>query len=1592
MNPFALPVRRPVATSMFFLGIVLLGLIAWRQIPVELIPPIEGNRLTVSFLRPGSEPEIVEREILLPLAARASELPDVEETEGSIRGPGGTFTVRFEADSDIKVRELELRRVASDLARRQPQGTFIDVSNNNLSVASRFVMVISAHGREDLDVLRRLIEDRVEPRLASVGDVSQVVVLGGSPREVTVRIDPDRCAAVGISPDEVMGSLQRVVGRQRYLGGIEDERGRTAVVLDGRMTGVFALGETRVRPGLPVLLRHVAEIDEATARRQTVSRVDGKPSLALIVFQEEGANLVRLGRALHRRVEELNAEFAPYGLGLTVSFDASELVQERLDRLKQLGASGFLIALVVLFLFLRQWRAVAVVGVAVPVSLLAALALLFVVGQSLNLITIFGLAVGIGMLVDNSIVVYEAVQRRLEHGAVADHAAEEGVRRTVRAILAASITTAVVFLPITFLEFEQAEFKSFLEIMVLAVLLPLAGSLVVAVGLVPLLARHLAAPAALARIARIRLRREELGGLHPPDRARELFGGFLIVALRRPAGWLTVVALAVVLTVVIALPWVAFSSLTREAPEANPVQFSVELPSDATLDKAVAILDRLEQQVRRVDGVERVESFLQENNALVNGSLTVYMLPKHERPAGVDAARIRGMVRAAAKEVDGLEVRNPGEAGGEGDSGGGGGGNLASLLGGGQDEVVLSGPDAGLLGRLAGDVQRQLESVPEIETASRSGRAGQEEVWVVPDEASLAAFRLTANQVLPALGVLRREGVEMRVGFTTRDGEEIPLTVRREADTGNIARRLGELRMATPAGILPVRSVAAVRKMPASPTIQHKNGRRELSVFYRYGSQAPQTGPARQALEQQVTQAIQAVHRPTGYTIETPAGDPSRDWFKRILVPVVLLLFAVLAVTFESLTLPLLVLVSLPLTALGATWSLVLTGTPADPMALVGVVALIGLTVNPAILLVDRMQQRVRGGQDLAGAAALAAVRERARPVLMTTATTVAGLWPLAIVTGRENEIWLPFATVVMGGLITSTLLTLLVIPVGFVMLHRLDRLFGRVGPWIMIGWVGATAAVMTPLIAAGLITSMTWKILTTVLVAALLMGVVVLVLRRPDRPEPVAPEDGPPPLDVRYLKKVYGKPGPIAAAWRLPELFAQRVLARGGRPFDPVDARERIAPLGLLALGAGYLTQAVGSSFWQLMFLLATTVFAVAMLNEVRRARGKVDRMGRALPGGVEGVLGGLLPAVAMTYFAMSSWVLPMLAEERPAFRLWFVIAVTVLVLIVQQGRRTAVRISRGDLRVSPEDLRFRRTRGMWRRFSRRVFGLDLPRQEVVALSRIHFRAERGMIGILGPNGAGKTTLLRQLAGILEPSLGRIDVGGVPLGKLRRYLARYVGYLPQDFGLPVNLTAREYLEYYALLYEIKPAERRRERVDRLLTEVGLGERADERIGSYSGGMRQRVAVARTLLRLPPVIIVDEPTVGLDPRERIRFRNLLSRLAEGRVVLFSTHVVEDVAVACPRVIVLSRGRMVFDGPPAELAEQAAGGVWTVTLSAEEETRLPDDASVVDHVPQPDGRARMRVICPHRPHETAQPATPSLEDGYLMLTFTGGSVG
>ena len=277
----------------------------------------------------------------------------------------------------------------------------------------------------------------------------------------------------------------------------------------------------------------------------------------------------------------------------------------------------------------------------------------------------------------------------------------------------------------------------------------------------------------------------------------------------------------------------------------------------------------------------------------------------------------------------------------------------------------------------------------------------------------------------------------------------------------------------------------------------------------------------------------------------------------------------------------------------------------------------------------------------------------------------------------------------------------------------------------------------------------------------------------------------------------------------------------------------------------------------------------------------------------------------------------------------------------------------------------------------------IGVPKPEFRALSGVDLDIGKGMFGLLGPNGAGKTTLMRILCQVLEPTRGSLHVNG----KNRRTLRGMIGYLPQRFGLYEHMTAFDYLEYRALLEGFRDGRLRRDRVAECLTLVNLYGRKDDRIGSFSGGMKQRVGIAQTLLHLPQIIVVDEPTAGLDPLERIRFRNLLARFSQDRVVIFSTHIVEDIAGSCNRLAVLNRGEVIYTGTPEDMRALAQDRVWEAVVDDRGLEHLQKERDVISHVRTPEG-IRLRFLS-EEPAPDALSTAPSLEDAYLFLLRYGG---
>ena len=334
--------------------------------------------------------------------------------------------------------------------------------------------------------------------------------------------------------------------------------------------------------------------------------------------------------------------------------------------------------------------------------------------------------------------------------------------------------------------------------------------------------------------------------------------------------------------------------------------------------------------------------------------------------------------------------------------------------------------------------------------------------------------------------------------------------------------------------------------------------------------------------------------------------------------------------------------------------------------------------------------------------------------------------------------------------------------------------------------------------------------------------------------------------------------------------------------------------------------------------------------------------------------------------------------------------------------ARYLSDRIHKYNINIDMIDGRFRELKKGVYKIATKIPMIGYKKKPFKALNAVSMEIHTGMFGLLGPNGAGKTTLMRIICGIFEQSYGKIFINGIDTQKKREELQGLIGYLPQEFGTYENLTSWEFLEYQALLkgtYEnmtswefldyqailkgIVDGDLRRERLDYVLKAVHMYERKDEKIGSFSGGMKQRIGIAQTLLNLPRILVVDEPTAGLDPRERIRFRNLLVELSRNRIVIFSTHIIEDIASSCNQVGVINKGSLKYHGTPSEMVEIAKDVTWTFEIPAREFVKLPSDLLLVHHIRNGEN-IKVRCLSETQPVPNAVHTSPLLEDSYLWL--------
>ncbi len=1115
---FAFATARPVAVLMITTAAALFGVLAYRQLGLELMPDLAYPTLTIRTTYAGAAPEEIEGEITRLIEARVGTVEALVGMHSSSRAGLSEVVLEFDWDTDM---DRAAQRVRERMARLQLPKEVERPLLLRYDPALVPVMSLGISGESTLTDLRQWALERLTPELSKIEGVAAVRVLGGREREVQVRLHEAAIAARGLSVAQVVQRLRaanvNLAGGTLKEGSVEflvrtlaelrtADEVRRVVVLESE--GAF------------LRLEDVAEVVSTTRERRNLVRVGGREAVRVDIFRQAGANIVEVcdavrdatfgtpaqqrfatalaegkdppkgkqagkGRGGERRqasraarqrrqMTDFIAHRKPKASAIDVLGDQSVFIRAALDEVKGAAFSGGILAIIVLFLFLRSGYSTIVIAVAIPLSVAVTFAPLLLFDVSLNIMSLGGLALGIGMLVDNSVVVLESIFRCREEGDEIKAAAIRGTKEVGGAVVASTLTTVAVFFPIVFVQGVAGQVFGDLA---LAVVFSLLASLGVALFVVPMLASrdfHLhpsvdgprrwsvaftAWPAwrragVLRKVVTLpymllQTLLEALGNLLillTAIIALPLWGLFrglrwLVGKILFPALWLAQTSieglragyrrllagalrapLLVLLLIAGALAWSwqALSELGAELiPEVRQGVLTAELrfPVGTPLADTSARAGAFEAAMARAPLVDRVEAFVGEpeggeDDATERGPHTASVTLRL-KPEGELAARERKAARAirrAAASVPGaeLELTRP---------------SLFSLRP--PIRVVILGHHLGQLQEAASAVRQSLEQVEGLSDLRSSMRRGYPELQIAYDRQKLAALGLRPREVAEGL----RAQIEGEVATELRQ-REARVDVRVRADPERVASRsdLASLVVNPGMGVpLPLEAVAELAPGEGPAEIRRVDGQRAAVISG--GTESFDLGTA----SQRVRDALAPIELPKGFELRQKGQDEemegSLESLKYALLLAIFLVYGVMASQFESLRAPLVIMGSVPLAAVGVVLALQALAIPLSVVVFVGLITLAGIVVNNAIVLVDYAQQLEGRGLSVEEAL-IEAGATRLRPILMTTLTTVLGLLPLAIGAGEGAELRQPMAVTLIAGLICSTLLTLVVIPV----------------------------------------------------------------------------------------------------------------------------------------------------------------------------------------------------------------------------------------------------------------------------------------------------------------------------------------------------------------------------------------------------------------------------------------------------------------------------------------------------------------------------------------------------------------------------------
>ncbi len=993
-------VQRPVTTGMMVVTVIVLGLISTSLIPLDMFPSFERPVLQVTVPYPDASPNEVERRIVRPLEEELGTVRSLDVIRSTSSQNRARVELEFLPGTDMDMAALEVRE-RIELVRGQLPSDVQRIDLRRYSSDEQPVLRAAIGWDGDPAQLSELVERQIEPALLQVPGVAQVDFSGLEAREVTVELDQDRMRSQGITIGMISTALNR--GNEDYSAGeLELDGVRFDIRAEGQLRSVQAI-ENLPLNAAGVRLSDVAEVVYDFPERDFFFRMNGQNARQAEIYKESDANIVEVALAVRAALEEISQRPGLEGVTFRTWQDQSEGIIEVLWLLAVAGAVGGGLAVIVLFAFLRRLTPTFIVAAAIPVSLIFTVAILYILGDSLNIITLSGLMLAVGMLIDNAVVVVENIFRHREMGSDPEKAAVDGASEVGLAILSGTVTTVIVFTPLFFLPETQmgTQFRAF----GLSISSTMLASLGVAFTLIPLLAVRL-----------LRGKMPEVGGMM--RWLNERYRGMLDRILDHR--YIT----AGVAALLFAAGAFVLYELPRELmPEEDNrfIRMSVSTPRGISVQERSQIFAEAEQII--LDRAEELE--ITNVNSFSRGTFSsIFMSLKPFSEGGEKStAQITEEIQDILPVIPGVEWRQRR-----------GFGRMSGV------QVRLVGESTRELARLAEAVELHLEAnVDGINEIDNSLESGNEEVRVRVDRRAAERQGLTSQEVAQAVSGALRGSVATR--FRSGEREVEVLLQLRDEDRVSIGQ-LGNLAVGRADGSsVPLGTVADIQVVGGPTDIQRENRQTAVSV-----SGEVATGYNREDVIAGVQSAMAGFELPPGYSWDLGRGwAEEQEQFGDMMIAAILdliLIYLVLAALFESLILPLIIYFSIFFAVPGLGLIFLLTGSSFSILSFLGILITVGIVVNNSIVMIDLVNQLRDRGMDRRNAL-LNGCTARLRPILMTSLTTLMGLVPMAFwATEGMGVMFAPIGQAVIGGLTTSTILTLALTP-------TLYAWFDDMGAWL---------------------------------------------------------------------------------------------------------------------------------------------------------------------------------------------------------------------------------------------------------------------------------------------------------------------------------------------------------------------------------------------------------------------------------------------------------------------------------------------------------------------------------------------------------------